>query len=147
MSNIDIESFDEALSSDCTAENANNALCIYMCYIYGILSTSTEMIVPNFCSNLTIPTENKITQNDEIGIILGSIEFVLVLVLFMILFRSYFRKKCQTTPEEPPNTTLAPVHQAIHSRRDSTVDGIGFENQPGQIERLQNYFRNCCTNT
>ena len=68
---IDIESFDEAFSSDCTAENANNALCIYMCYIYGILSTSTEMIVPNFCSNLTISMENKITQNDEIGIILG----------------------------------------------------------------------------
>ena len=101
------------------------------------------MIVPKFCSNLTVPIEPKVTQNDEIGIILGSISFVLVIVLFMIFIRSHLREKCQTTPEEPPDTSEAPVHQAVQNR----LDEIRFENRPGRLERLQNYFQNCFTNT
>ena len=143
MSSVDIANFDEAFSSDCSAENMNNALCIYWCYIYGVLSTGTEMIVPSFCSNLTVPIETKVTQNDEIGIILGSISFVLVIVLFMIFIRSHLREKCQTTPEEPPDTSEAPVHQALQNR----LDEIHFENRPGRFERLQNYFQNCFKNT
>ena len=136
MSSVDIVNFDEAFSSDCSAENMNNALCIYWCYIYGVLSTGTDMIVPNFCSNLTVPIETKVSQNDEIGIILGSISFVLVIILFIILTRSYLQKKFQTSPDEPPDTSEAPVLNAIR-----------FRNPPGRLERLQNYFRSCFKNT
>ena len=136
MSSVDIANFDEAFSSDCSAENMNNALCIYWCYIYGVLSTGTDMIVPNFCSNLTASIENKVTQNDKTGIILGSIAFVLVIILFIILTRSYLQKKFQTSPDEPPDTSEAPVLNAIR-----------FRNPPGRLERLQNYFRNCFKNT
>ena len=136
MSSLDITNFDEAFSTDCSGNNINNALCIYGCYIYGVLSATTEMIVPNFCSNLTVTVENKVTQKDEIGIILGSLAFVLMLVLAMIFIWRYIRKNFQTTPEEPPDTSEAPVLSAIR-----------FRNPPGRLERLQNYFRNCLQNT
>ena len=137
MASLDITNFDQAFSSDCSAENMNNPLCIYWCYIYvSVLSATTDMIVPNFCSNLTVSVENKVTQKDEIGIILGSLAFVLMIVLAMIFIWRYIRKNFQTTPEEPPDTSEAPVLRAIR-----------FRNPPGRLERLKNYCRNCFTNT
>ena len=91
---------------------------------------------PKLCSNLTLSKEDKVTSKDEIGTVLGSIAFVLVIILLMILTRSFLQKKCQTTPEEPPDTSEAPVLNAIR-----------FRNPPGRLERLQNYFQNCFTNT
>ena len=92
MSSVNIANLDEAFSSDCSAENMNNALCIYWCYIYGVLSAGTDMIVPTFCSNLTVPIENKVTEKDEIGIILGSIAFALVIVLVLIFICRCLKK-------------------------------------------------------
>ena len=95
MSNVNIGNFDDAFSSDCLENTLNNELCIYWCYIYGILSAGTDMVVPDHCSNLTNPTEIQITQKDEIGIILGSISFVFVFICFIVFF---IRKYTYTIP-------------------------------------------------
>ena len=57
-----------------------------------------EIFRENF-SKLTVPMGNKITQTDEIGIIIGSMAFLLVILLFVNFIWLSLSNKCQKLPK------------------------------------------------
>ena len=138
MSNIDI-SVEDAFNQSCSGfgEPLDDIYCIYLCYVLGVISTSTNVVQPSYCANLNL-SKDQIAHLDRNGIIIGSIAFVLVLILFVVLLRLYWKKKCQTSPEDPPDTTEAPLARVMNLR---------FQDPPGFFERifsrLRSFFTNC----